>query len=42
MVWLAGATETSYSTVVNYVYRRQRVPEEWERRVYQLLGEPLA
>jgi hypothetical protein len=42
MVWLAGATETSYAMVINYMYRRNRVPEEWERRVYALLGEPLS
>lgn len=41
MVWLAGATETSYATVVNYMYRRSRPSEEWERRVYELLGEPI-
>lgn len=41
MVWLARATETSYSTVINYMYRRQQVPEEWEQRVYELLGEPI-
>ena len=41
MVWLAEQTGKTYPQVTSYALGRVKVPDEWLKRVEELLGEPV-